>query len=40
MFQCSKHVTAVSVIIPVIINVFLVCNHGPQSSPVLIIIRV
>jgi len=40
MFQCSKHVTGVSVIIPVIINVFLVCIHGPQSSPALVIIRV
>lgn len=29
MFQCSKRVTAVSVIIPVIINVFLVSIHGP-----------
>jgi len=40
MFECSKHMTAVSVIIPVIINFSLVCIHGPQSSPALVIIRV
>jgi hypothetical protein len=40
MFQCGKHMTVVSVIIPVIINAYLVGIHGPQSSPAVVMIRV
>jgi hypothetical protein len=40
MFQCSKHMKVVSVVIPVISNAFLVRIHGPQSSPAVVIIRV
>jgi hypothetical protein len=40
MFQCSKHIKVVSVIIPVIINACLVSVHGPQSSPAVVIIGV